>query len=63
MSYGDFDSPWNNEVEVVVSFTCHKCEHENTDSEQVIGDREGQQIVICDKCEAENTITVEPPEL
>ena len=54
--YGD------DEVAVSVSFTCEKCEYENEDSEQVVGRGNGEQIVICDECDAENTYTFEPPE-
>jgi peptide subunit release factor 1 (eRF1) len=54
--YGD------DEVSVSVSFTCEKCEYENEDSEQTVSRGDGEKIVICDECDAENTITFEPPE-
>jgi hypothetical protein len=62
MSYGDFDSPWNDEVAVSVSFTCSKCDYEHDDSDQVVTGGDGEKIVICENCDAENTITFEPPE-
>jgi len=54
--YGD------DEVSVSVSFTCESCEHENEDTEQVVSKGDGDKIVICENCDAENTYTFEPPE-
>jgi hypothetical protein len=49
-------TPWDNEISVTVTFTCHKCEAQYEDYEATGSSKSSEVIVDCDECGAENTV-------
>ena len=66
MSYdigGGYDAwrtatPWDDDVEMTVSFECRECEHQNDDVDAV-GTRRSEEVYVnCSECDAENLVNV-----
>jgi RNase P subunit RPR2 len=51
-------TPWDDEVALTVSFTCHKCETEHDDYSATGSSKSSEVIVTCDECGAENSVDV-----
>lgn len=49
-------TPWDDEVEVTVSFDCSSCDEPNDDVDAVTGKRDSEVIVYCEHCGKENSV-------
>jgi hypothetical protein len=51
-------TPWDDEVSMTVTYTCHACESEIEDSD-AIGSRGCDEVIVhCPECDAENSVNV-----